>query len=81
MAYGVALGLHHCCSAGASSRTGQASSRRSTPGSAALLKCRIRDFPNGDSYQGEWGNAMPQGEGLYFWQDGSYYEGSWQVMV
>lgn len=41
----------------------------------------MRDFPNGDSYQGEWVTGMPQGEGLYFWQDGSYYEGSWQVQV
>ena len=65
--------------AGASSRGGQLSSRKSSPGSAALLKCRVRDFPNGDSYQGAWASGMPQGEGLYFWQDGSFYEGSWLV--
>ena len=33
----------------------------------------------GDSYQGDWADGKPQGDGLYEWQDGSWYEGGWQA--
>ncbi|CAI5961401.1 unnamed protein product [Closterium sp. NIES-64] len=38
-----------------------------------------REFPNGDSYRGQWGAAwdVPHGAGCYVWADGSVYEGEW----
>ena len=32
-------------------------------------------FPNGDKYEGNYENGLKNGEGSFYWADGSYYKG------
>ena len=36
------------------------------------------DLPNGDSYEGQASDGIPQGLGTYRWVSGDWYEGDWQ---
>eukprot|EP01025_Chloroclados_australasicus_P032684 TRINITY_DN3312_c1_g1_i2.p2 TRINITY_DN3312_c1_g1~~TRINITY_DN3312_c1_g1_i2.p2 ORF type:complete len:868 (-),score=148.82 TRINITY_DN3312_c1_g1_i2:719-3133(-) len=37
-----------------------------------------RKFASGDTYDGQWKNNRPEGEGKYVWVDGSDYVGQWK---
>lgn len=54
------------------------SARKSAAGTTSA-RGKARDFPNGDQYEGEWTDGVPDGHGRYTWKDGSFYDGTWQV--
>ena len=36
------------------------------------------EWPNGDTFKGEFSNDMPNGIGMYIFEDGSRYEGEFR---
>ncbi|KAK9800236.1 hypothetical protein WJX73_003652 [Symbiochloris irregularis] len=47
--------------------------------SGASNRSKVREFPNGDQYDGAWSEGVPHGNGRYTWKDSSFYDGSWQA--
>ena len=50
-----------------------------TSSSPAVKPVVIKEFPNGDKYEGGWEHGLPEGEGVYAWVDGSSYNGVWKA--
>ncbi len=43
-----------------------------------VIKLPPVELDNGIVYDGEWMNAMREGQGTQFWADGSKYIGEWK---
>ncbi|KAL0404819.1 UNVERIFIED_CONTAM: hypothetical protein Sradi_2122700 [Sesamum radiatum] len=38
----------------------------------------VKEFANGDSYEGEWSRGSQEGQGKYQWKNGNCYVGEWK---
>ncbi|GMH39027.1 hypothetical protein BSKO_06925 [Bryopsis sp. KO-2023] len=42
------------------------------------IETKVKNFRNGDRYEGGWRGGLPEATGKYVWTDGSTYEGEWR---
>ena len=42
-----------------------------------IFRVIIKEYDNGDKYDGEWKNGKKEGKGIFYYNNGDKYEGIW----